>query len=383
MGFNLQATLTANTSQFHGALNAASAKARGVMQSIQSGGGKLGAAMGQLGIPTGAAAAGVALGKALYDAWNNADKFVTMGARFGTSADFMRRVSFAAAQSGTDLEAATGAMGKLAKAASQAGDSEKIAGAFASLGISLDQIEGKSPAELFLMVGRALKGAGGDSEATAAAMMLMGKSAAQLLPMFEDIDGALAGAPVSPFFEFFSEQIEELGDNFGAIWQSITEIAGAALGTIAFIINGILDSVRWVGAFLGSMAGGEGPIDAARAATAQIVNEKLAKQERRKKKGGLLAGDEDDDGDEKGGASKKKKAAEKKAADIARIRREAKGDDSLLAGDSRLGILSGNSALFGADLADKKAEAQRQINALETTAEAAKRIADNTAGLKP
>ena len=69
MGFNLQATLTANTSQFHGALNAASAKARGVMQSIQSGGGKLGAAMGQLGIPTAPPPR----------AWRWAKRFTTLG----------------------------------------------------------------------------------------------------------------------------------------------------------------------------------------------------------------------------------------------------------------------------------------------------------------
>lgn len=343
MALQVQAVLTANTSQFNAAMQGAANKSRAVVGSMSAGAGKLGEVMGAVGLPVGPGAAVQVLAQAIQAAWTNADKFVTMGERFGTSADFMRRLSFASEQAGTSLEAATGAMAKLARSASAAPENEKMAEAFAKLGISVEELEGKSPEQLFRMVGTAMRDAAGDAEMMAAAQAVLGRGSAELIPLMHDLNNGLDAAPAAAFFDFFSGEIEALGDNLKAVWDAIVTVVGAVLGSIAAVLNPIFKAIKWIAAYMGALAGGAGMFEAADIASDQVVAEDEAKArgKRAKRLGGVGAGDDlfDEDGNEiefggKGGKKKKKKDAE-----------QALTVPDAIAGTSKLGLHSGVNLL--------------------------------------
>ncbi len=88
----------------------------------------------------------------------------------------------------TSIEQITGAMGKLSKGMSSAGEESKGIGiALKALGINFDEFKSLAPEDRMLAVAKAMGEFKDGSDKSAAAMMIFGKEGAKLLPFLKDL----------------------------------------------------------------------------------------------------------------------------------------------------------------------------------------------------
>lgn len=107
--------------------------------------------------------------------------------RTGASAEALSQLKYAAEQSGTSIEDVEKGGRKLGQVLYDANNGSKAAAAsLAALGLSTKDLEGLSFEEKLMAVAEGLKGIEDDGARSAAAMDLLGKSGANLLPLMED-----------------------------------------------------------------------------------------------------------------------------------------------------------------------------------------------------
>jgi hypothetical protein len=165
-----------------------------------------------------------------------------MAAKTGASAQALSELGYAAELSGTNLDAVgTGfkkMQGLLADAKS---GSEAATKTLDSLGLTLDELQGKTPDEQLAVFADAIGGIADPADKTAAAMDVFGKSAVDLLPMLKDGAEGLAamraeaqrlGVSVS---NEDAKALADLGDQFdrlAAVTRGLAVQIGAALTPI-------------------------------------------------------------------------------------------------------------------------------------------------------
>jgi len=136
-------------------------------------------------IATPIAAAMAAVGGAILLATTKwvqyADGLDTMAAKSGHTIDWLQATAFAASQSGTDIEAVVAGTGRLQRALVE-GSAETVASVRA-LGLSFGELRRSSPDEQMQKVLVALGKVKNESERTALATRLLGKSGADLIPL--------------------------------------------------------------------------------------------------------------------------------------------------------------------------------------------------------
>lgn len=151
---------------------------------VTSGWTKAQAALGAFGISLsglGLAAVGAGLVSAGRDAVNFADRLHDLKASTGLTFDELQRLNFAGAQVGVDLETAAKAVNRLQRALVE--DKGGAAAALDKLGLSVDALLKMSPWKMFQAISDAIAKLPTPAERTAAAMQLVGKSGAELLPL--------------------------------------------------------------------------------------------------------------------------------------------------------------------------------------------------------
>lgn len=122
--------------------------------------------------------------KAFADAGSN---LVDMSGRTGVAVERLSELKFAADQSGTSMEGVEKSIRKMQKNLVDAADGSKTANdALAALGLTVGDLQGKSPDEQFLAIGEALSHVQDPTERAARAMEIFGKSGAELLPFFSN-----------------------------------------------------------------------------------------------------------------------------------------------------------------------------------------------------
>ena len=282
---DIRGRLLLDTSQWRASLQNAGSQLKSLvgMQAGPGGkggglGGMLGGAAGMLGMATGAAAVAMALRSAAGEA----EELNDAAYKFGGSAVLMGSIKDQAGASGIEFSAVEGSISKLnASLAKARGGSEAMQEAMKTLGLSTSQLEG-APVENWMAVARSLKDAGGDTEKMAAAQVLLGKSAAEMLPFFENADtigdkttqGALR-------FQGALDQLAQAGDNLEEIWGAFVSVVGLAFSPLAFLLNLFIATLKSIGAAAGAILGGEG-IKGALLAGAEAMNEQMAAPEREK-----------------------------------------------------------------------------------------------------
>jgi len=108
--------------------------------------------------------------------------------RTGATVEGLSALASVAKLSGTDTESLATGLQKLAKTMVDAEHGgQKSAEAFRAIGISIDEIRGKQPDEVFLLVSNRLAEYADGAGKTALAMQLLGKSGANLLPVAKDL----------------------------------------------------------------------------------------------------------------------------------------------------------------------------------------------------
>lgn len=111
--------------------------------------------------------------------------------RTGATVEALSGLVGIAKLSGTDTEALAGGLQKLSKSMIDAQNGgEKTSASFAAIGISIKDLQGKRPDEVFQTVSKALGGYQDGAEKVVIAQNLLGKAGANLLPVMNDLAAA-------------------------------------------------------------------------------------------------------------------------------------------------------------------------------------------------
>ena len=140
---------------------------------------------------------------------------------------------------GSSADAVGPTIDKLRRSIVAAGEgSGAQAAAFSRLGINLEQIKSATPTEQLETVSRALKNVSNDTDRSALAMDIFGKSGGALLPLLNDFAGELSKAQgylgsLPGAMDEGAKALADLGDNFAAIGEKVNQFVAGALADIA------------------------------------------------------------------------------------------------------------------------------------------------------
>jgi uncharacterized protein with HEPN domain len=177
-----------------------------------------------------------------------------LSARTGESAGnlLILRRAFENAGAGADSVGPT--INRLQRAIVNAGEgSKEQAQAFAKLGLNLDNLKTQTPTEQLQSVAQALSRISTDSDRTALAMDLLGRSGGELIPLFRamgsELDVARAQLGSTPeVMDKVSQAFDTIGDNLGAIGEKSTEFAAGLLEKLAPALAEITTSIASIDA---------------------------------------------------------------------------------------------------------------------------------------
>jgi hypothetical protein len=140
--------------------------------------------------------------------------------KMGISREAVQRLDFAARQNGQTIDGVSTAVAQLSKHL-VSGDQGAV-DAMQRLGLSFAQIKGLSPDQAFAQIAQAIDTLPNQFDKSATAMQLLGRSGADLIPMFGSLTQDMRNAAVA------SDDTIKAGDQLGDAWDKLKG-AGAVL----------------------------------------------------------------------------------------------------------------------------------------------------------
>ncbi len=182
MADDIKIRIGGDATGFANSLKSVKAQAAGVGKIVASGFSEI---LGPLsGI---ASVAGVT--KVLADVAKKGADIADGSKRIGVTAEEYQKMSFAAQRSGASIDAVESSVKKMSKVIYDAGTgSDTAAKTLGALGLTLDDLKGKSPEEQFSLVARALDGVQDATTKAALAQQIFGKSGSDLIPMLNNYE---------------------------------------------------------------------------------------------------------------------------------------------------------------------------------------------------
>lgn len=156
------------------------------------------------------------------------DALDKMSQRIGISVEGIGKLSQMAQLCGSSMETFEGAISKMQKsleAAAQGGEAQQQA--FQRLGLSITDLKAMAPEDQFLAVSKAMGGLTDQSERTALAMQLFGKSGTELMPFFNQGEEGISA---------MEQKISELG---GVMSEKGTKAMAELKDAMTLLKNGI------------------------------------------------------------------------------------------------------------------------------------------------
>ena len=118
---------------------------------------------------------------------DNLDQIGKSAKAMGTSSEFFQKLSFAAERSGSSIEQATAGMKRMTRVVNDAGNGLMSAKrSLSQIGLTADDLKGKSVDKQFEMIAEALNGVKDSSKKAAIAQEIFGRAGAGLIPMIAD-----------------------------------------------------------------------------------------------------------------------------------------------------------------------------------------------------
>ena len=158
-----------------------------------------------------------------------------LSARTGETAGNLAILQRAFENAGAGADSVGPTINRLQRAIVEAGQGGKEqAEAFAKLGINLAEIKNLTPTEQLQTIAKALQNVGNDSDRTAIAMQLLGRSGGELIPLLRamgvELDVARGQLGSTPgVMDRVAGALDTLGDNFNAIGHKGKEFAAGLL----------------------------------------------------------------------------------------------------------------------------------------------------------
>lgn len=177
------------------------------------------------------------------------DKTSKLSRQLGMTYGELAGLALAGDLAGVSMETIGKAATKSDVAFVKAAQGSKVAqAAFAGIGLSVDQLQNKSPAERFQMIADAIAGLPSAAERARAAVALFGKGGAELLPLFEGGAGSIAAAveEANRFgLALTNEQgmaVENMNDAFTRAYASIQGVVQQVVAYLAPAIQSVADT---------------------------------------------------------------------------------------------------------------------------------------------
>jgi len=188
------------------------------------------------------------------NAIDKGDQLQDLANRFGVAASSLQEIGNAASTSGAGLEDVASAMNKLAKNAGAAiGGNEQMAEAFNKIGLSVEQLNGMSPQDLFFALSKAVASGTLGMQDFTIAQELAGKGAAVLmetLRMGPEVISA-NGQAMGVWTDETIAKLSEASDSIKAFQNTMT-IAFGGIAQIAVPLIKTFQDIAQLAALLGS-----------------------------------------------------------------------------------------------------------------------------------
>lgn len=169
------------------------------------------------------------------NAIDKGDQLQDLANRFGVAASSLQEIGNAASTSGAGLEDVASAMNKLAKNAGAAiGGNEQMAEAFNKIGLSVEQLNGMSPQDLFFALSKAVASGTLGMQDFTIAQELAGKGAAVLMETLRMGPEVIAanGQAMGVFSNETIAQLSAASDALKAFQNVVTIVFGTAVSKI-------------------------------------------------------------------------------------------------------------------------------------------------------
>ncbi len=225
------------------------------LEAMSAGVSAFGADLAKIGATATAAmgAVAAALGASVLSFADAGSKLNDMSARTGVSAEALGALAYAAKQSGTSIEEVEGSLKKMQRAIADASNGSKSAiENFAAIGLSIDQLAGKSPEQQFALVSKAIASIEDPTKRVGAAMDVFGKSATSILPLItSDVQGLMDRARKLGIVlseedvaaaDALGDTLDTLRDTIGALIVKVGAALAGPVGQMADMFIGIVSS---------------------------------------------------------------------------------------------------------------------------------------------
>jgi len=193
------------------------------------------------------------------------DQLQDLANRFGIAASSLQEIGNAASLSGAGLEDVASAMNKLAKNAGEAvGGNDAMAEAFAKIGLSVADLNGMSPQDLFMALSKAVASGSLGMQDFTVAMQLAGKGAGSLMETLRMGPEAIAanGQAMGVWSDETIRQLSEASDAMKSFNNQITIGQGnvAVFGNAAVsVFQTIIEKLTLMAAAAGKALTGDLP----------------------------------------------------------------------------------------------------------------------------
>ncbi len=200
---------------------------------------------------------GLGFAKLVSEALDFADAVTKVHDQTGLSTDSIQRLNFIATQTGGSMEQLAGAVSKMQRTLSGAGDdSDKARKAIADLGLDVATLMSMQPDEQFQQIANAIAAIPNPADQAAAAVEIFGKSGAEALPQIKAMaeqGEALAAqfdAIGGPASEQAIAQVDALGDQAAATALGAKTLA---LELLAVVSPALISGLQTVTELLGGI----------------------------------------------------------------------------------------------------------------------------------
>jgi hypothetical protein len=190
------------------------------------------------------------------NAIDKGDQLQDLANRFGVAASSLQEIGNAASTSGAGLEDVASAMNKLAKNAGAAiGGNEQMAEAFNKIGLSVEQLQGMTPQDLFMALSKAVASGTLGMQDFAIAQELAGKGAAVLMETLRMGPEVIAanGQAMGVWTDDTIAKLSEASDSIKAFQNTMT-IAFGSIAQVAVPLIKTFSDIAQLTAMIGSAA---------------------------------------------------------------------------------------------------------------------------------
>jgi hypothetical protein len=188
----------------------------------------------------GAAATSVVSGLVRLE--DRVERLGNLANQLGVSFEFVQVLEEAGKRTGVSIDAVSSAFGRLQRTLAEGGEeADKANKALGRLGLSVEDLSGLSERQKIELIGKQIAAIEDPAQRSAAAIALFGRSGAQLLPFFNNLETAADAVERfgSALNDVDKQRIDDLGRAFDDVGTSLTALGQNLLLPFVGLIEGI------------------------------------------------------------------------------------------------------------------------------------------------